>query len=135
MRSLQRRATRETTLQQPEEAVAMLPGPAKLATWPRPERASGRPSSAPWNCEIGLEPLPTRRRRKHQPAWLVGSEKAIPPIDKNAVVPLDAGVMEAMDGTLHPEHEAGIGVLDLVRVRGKHCVGERAQHPGETAAR
>ena len=34
MRSLQRRATRETTLQQPEEAVAMLPGPA-LGGWGR----------------------------------------------------------------------------------------------------
>src|SRR5262249_53121770 len=76
-----------------------------------------------------------RRRCIHQLDWLVGSEKAIPPINKDAVVPLGASVMEAMDGTLHPEHEARVGMLDLVRVRGKQCVGERAQHPSETAGR
>jgi hypothetical protein len=76
-------------------------------------------SSAPRNCEIGLEPLPARRHVIQQLAWLVGSEKAIPPIDKDAVVPVGAGVMEAMDGTPHPEHETRIGVLYLVGVGGE----------------
>jgi hypothetical protein len=44
----------------------------------------GMPSSAPRNCEIGLEPFPTRQHRIQQLAGLVGSEQAIPPIDKVA---------------------------------------------------
>src|SRR5262249_18464960 len=50
----------------------------------------------------------------------IGAEQTVPPIDEDAEIVLAhvEVVMEPVHRPLHPEDEVGVGVLELMRIRG-----------------